>query len=333
MSPRYRRASEHEGAASRWGAAIICAMTAPFFFVVNPAAGSGRADTAWLDVMRAARASGLIFEYETTQGPLTATSFTRQALRAGAETVVAVGGDGTINEVVNGFFLDGALVRPGSSLGLIPLGSSSDIARSLGIPGGAGGLDILIHGRPLPVDVGHADLEDGAGRSFAYYFVNDAAVGVGARIAAGRSPLDRVGGRAAVFLSSLDVLTKPSPWTGTLQIDDGDAQEVCAVTVVAALGPYTGGGMHIAPGAKIDDGLFDVVVIDAMSSAELIANLPRIYAGAHLSHPKVHVHRARTVHIATEDRPPIELDGEVVGVGGATFNVLPGTLPVYLSRP
>jgi diacylglycerol kinase (ATP) len=207
------------------------------------------------------------------------------------------------------------------------------MARSLGIQGGLGGLEPILRGRLLSVDVGQAEVTDQDGRSLLLYFLNNADVGVGARIAERGSSLKRVGGRAAFFLSSVGVLADPQPWSGTLALNGGEAQSVNAVTVVAALGPYTGGGMRIAPAAKVDDGVFDVILIDAMSSAELIANLPRIYAGTHLSHPAVHAWQASEVRIATAERPPIELDGEVVGVGGATLRILPSAISVYVNKP
>ena len=100
-------------------------MTAPYFFVVNPAAGAGAAGRLWPALARRLRDLHLQYEYELTQGPLTATSFVRQALRAGVRTVVGVGGDGTLNEVVNGFFLHEQPIAPDVSLGVIPVGQGS----------------------------------------------------------------------------------------------------------------------------------------------------------------------------------------------------------------
>jgi YegS/Rv2252/BmrU family lipid kinase len=268
-----------------------------------------------------------------SQGPLTATSFVRQALRAGADTVVAVGGDGTVNEAVNGFYLDDQQIRPGASLAIVPAGSSSDLARSLGVPTGRGALDALATGHTVPVDVGRAAFTDADGRPTVRHFLNNADVGIGARIADRGTSWKRMGGRAAFGLASLEVLARPDPWQGTLGLDDATPASVAAVSVVVALGPYTGGGMHVAPGARHDDGWFDVVTIGAMSAPELLANLVRVYLGTHLSHPSVQSARARVVRIATTGRPPIELDGEVVGVGGAEFRILSGDIPIHVGQP
>jgi len=307
-------------------------MTAPFFFVLNPAAGSGSAGRLWPAVTQTLRDRGVQYEYEVTQGALTATSFARQALRAGARTIVAVGGDGTINEVVNGFFLNDEPIVPDASLGIIPAGSSSDVARALGIPPGVAATQLLVDGRTLAVDLGRACFA-GSAELPVRYFLNNADVGIGGRVAAGGARFKRAGGKAAFALSSVAAVLDPRPWRGTLALDDQDPMEVDAVTVVIALGPYTGGGMHIAPGARMEDGLFDVVTIDAMEPRDLLVNLPRIYTGTHLSHPAVHRAQARSVRVVAEGDPLVELDGEIAGAGTVEFRILPGAMPIHVGKP
>jgi diacylglycerol kinase (ATP) len=307
-------------------------MTAPFFFLVNPAAGSGSAGRLWPRLTHTLRGLGIQYEYEATQGPLTGTSFVRQALRAGARTVVAVGDDGTINEVVNGFFLNDEPIVPDATLGLIPAGSSSDVARALGIPTGIAAARLLAEGSTLNVDLGRACFT-GTAELPVRYFLNNADVGIGGRIAANGARFKRAGGKAAFALSSIGAVLDPRPWRGTLAVDDGDARPVDAVTVVIALGPFTGGGMHIAPGAKMVDGLFDVVTIAAMSPQELLVNLPRIYAGTHLSHPAVSRVQARAARVETDGKPLVELDGEIAGAGSVEFRILPGAMRVHVGRP
>jgi diacylglycerol kinase (ATP) len=307
-------------------------MTAPYFFLINPAAGSGAARRLWPELRHALDDLHIQYEYEATQGPLTGTSFVRQALRAGARTVVAVGGDGTINEVVNGFFLNDDPIAPDASLGVIPAGSSSDIARALGIPAGATAAHLLTDGQTLNVDLGKACFS-GSAKLPNRYFLNNADVGIGGRIAANGTRFKRAGGRAAFALSSVGAVLDPRPWSGTLALDDGAPRSVEAVTVVIALGPYTGGGMHIAPGAKMDDGLFDVVTIAAMPPHELLVNLPRIYAGTHLSHPAVTRAQARTVRVEPAGEPIIELDGEIAGAGSVEFRILAGGMRIHVGKP
>lgn len=308
-------------------------MTAPLFVIVNPAAGAGRTSAIWPGVQTELRRLGLAYEYELTQGPLTATSFVRQALRAGAEQVLVVGGDGTVNEAVNGFFLGEGPVRAGASLAIVPAGSSSDLARSLGIPRGLAAFRALDEGKTIEVDVGRACFNDFEGRPTVRYFANNADVGIGGRIAAGGGRFKWAGGGIAFLLSTVQALARPEVWEGTVALDGAEGEPVRAVSVFVALAPYTGGGMRVAPAAKSDDGLFDVVTIQAMSREELLWNLPRIYAGTHLSHPKVRHARASEVRVSTEANAPIELDGEVVGAGSAEFQMVPRGLRVWVPRP
>ena len=307
-------------------------MTAPYFFVVNPAAGAGAAGRLWPALAKRLRDLHLQYEYELTQGPLTATSFVRQALRAGVRTVVGVGGDGTLNEVVNGFFLNEQAIAPDASLGVIPVGSSSDIARALGIPAGLAAADLLRDGRLASIDLGRADFM-GAAEFTIRYFMNNADVGIGGRVAAAGARFKRAGGKAAFALSSVGAVLDPRPWRGTVGIDGEPPREVEAITVVVALGPYTGGGMHIAPGARMEDGLFDVVTIGAMSPQELLLNLPRVYAGTHLSHPAVRRVQAQLVRIETDGEPLVELDGEVCGSGSVEFRILPRGMRIHVPTP
>lgn len=308
-------------------------MTDQLFFIVNPTAGNGRAAEIWREVRAEIKQYGLLYEFDLTQGPLTATGLVRQALRAGSRTIVVVGGDGTINEVVNGFFLGDGLIASDASLAIIPAGGGSDLARSLGVPSGARALGCLLHGRRVQLDVGRASFGDRSGTPAVRYFINNADVGIGARIAAGSQRFKVAGGRIAFFAATLIAVADATPWEGTLEIDGGRREAVCAISVVAALSPYTGGGMHVAPGAKMDDGFFDVVIIGAMDPPQLLLNLPRIYTGTHLSLPQVRHLRARQVRLETEGSPPFQLDGEVAGGGSVEFSLLPRAITVHVGAP
>jgi len=265
-----------------------------------------------------------------THGPGGATDLTRQALERGTEEIIVVGGDGTVNEVVNAFFIDGAPHPARASLAIVPAGSSCDIARNLGISARFAAIDALVRCQSVEVDVGRAVL---AGSDVnEWYFLNNADVGIGAQIARGARRLKRLGGRLAFFAATAGVLMRPSPWDGHVMLDDV-GRSVHALTVVVALGAYTAGGMRLAPGAKMDDGLFDVVTIDAMPAARLLFNLCRTYSGEHLRDPRIRAERARTVHVDTRTLQMIQLDGEEGGPAPATFTVLPRALSVYTPSP
>jgi diacylglycerol kinase family enzyme len=285
-------------------------MTAPLFFIVNPVAAGGRSSAIWRDVQAEARRRDLEYEFELTRAPLTAISFVRQALRAGARTIAVVGGDGTVFEALNGFFLDGQPVAEGAEMLVIPAGRSSDFARNLGIPDGAAALSLMKEGRLASVDIASASFIESSGESSGVpatrFFANGA----------------RVGGPPVPMPAPPDF--GPMGWTGRMKADDGDELVVYAEAITVAVGPYVGGA-HAAPRAKMDDGLLDVVIKDPPSG------LPKdLLPGGPSDEPDA---RARRVGLDMDDAPPIELDGERVGAGSVDITILPGALSVYVRRP
>lgn len=308
-------------------------MTAPIFFIVDSAAGDGPAADLWPQICATMRRASLGYEFELTRGPLTATSFVRQALRAGSEVIVAVGGDGTVSEAANGFFLADGPVAPGASLAVVPSGRRSDFAHGLGIPSGLAALPVLLGGRKIEIDVGRVSFTDDAGNPTARYFLNAGEVGLGARIVVGARRFTRVGSRAAFIASTMSALTDPEPWEATLLLEGGQREEVRALGLLVALGPYTGGGIPAAPDAKMDDGLFDVVVMGTMAAPELLLDAARMCAGAAISHRDVRHVRARDLEVETSSSPPIVLDGEAAGVGPARFRIFPAAINVHVPAP
>ena len=294
--------------------------------IINPVAGAGSSMRVWPVLAARLRELGVPHVHEMTYGPGSATAITRQALQRDIERIVVVGGDGTVNEVVNGFFIDSAPVHANASLAIVPAGSSCDIARNLGLPARYAALDALIDDRTVTVDVGRADFA-GSGID-EWYFLNNADVGFGAAIARGARRFKRLGGRFAFFAATAGVLIRPSPWDGQVMLDNV-RRSVRALTVVVALGAHTAGGMQLAPGARMDDGLFDVVTIDAMSAPRLFFNLCRTYSGAHVRDPRIHMERTRTVHVEPRGLQTIQLDGEERGHAPARFTVLPRSLRVH----
>ncbi len=332
-------------------------MAGSVFVIVNPAAGAGRAARLWPKVAARLGVLGHDYQFEMTRGKRTAEGFVRQALRAGFETFVVVGGDGVVNEVVNGLLVDDHPATPGIRLVIVPAGSSSDIARGLALRPGVEAIEVLRTGQVVALDAGRATVF-GGDKPEVRYFLNSGDVGIGSRISHGALPHKPLGGKIAFFLASIQAIRDPQPWAGRVKLDDGEAVATRAISLVAALGPYTGGGMRIAPGAKWDDGLFDVVTIDAMDTRELLLAFPSIYSGTHVDHPKVHVVQARSVLIEigggeidggergdgamgggevgdpeTGGRLDIQVDGEAAGHGAVEFRILPGVLPVYVPKP
>lgn len=321
------------------------------FLVVNPAARLGAAGRRWPKVAGALKAAGLPFRAAFTEKPGDATRLTVEARRSGARTIVAVGGDGTANEVANGFF-DGDTVRSardvGSSenasalasdarFGFIPTGTGTDLARSLGLPRRDLAATISAfgpQGRLVWMDVGRVSYVDHHGQSVQRVFLNGADLGVGGETAAmARSTASwakNLGGFGAYLVAATLAILRHRSRPLSYALDGGALVSTRADIVFVANGRYIGGGMLIAPGASLDDGLLDVLILRAVPRLELLLRvLPAAYRGAHLKHPSVQHVRARRVRIDGSGLL-LQMDGEQLGSAPAAFEVLPGALPILL---
>lgn len=276
------------------------------FVVVNPAAGGGRTGWLWPGLRDRLHRLGLEFEAAETSGRGAATDLTREAVRVGWPLVVAVGGDGTVNEVING--LTDADGRSLATLGVVLTGRGRDVGRSLGLstdPETA--LRRLVAGEEVLVDLGAVEWEGGPLR----HMVNTAGAGFDAVVA---RRVQSAGGSGTLpyLLGILGALRRHRPVAASIQLDDRPIWAGSMTAAVVANGPYYGGGMQIAPAADPDDGDLDLVIVGDLGRAELLAWLPTLYRGTHLRHARVTTARGRAVRIATDPPVPVHLDGEAV---------------------
>jgi len=290
--------------------------------IVNPAAGRGRALRAvpWIRERLALRTEARL---EITARPGDAEALAADAGRAGHDHVVAIGGDGTVQEVVNGLLLAGS--SSARTLGIVPLGSGNDLARGLGLPAESGSAWKVAIGRGARIiDVAHARNGSGAERWFA------AAGGIGfdAQVAAAMS--GRRGwhaGRAGYLLTTLTELRRFENRRVTIEIDGGTVtRDVLFVAI--ANGMFYGGGMRIAPAAEPDDGHLDVCVVGDLSRLAALRQLPNLYRGSHVRHPAVSTHAGTSISIDGADDIPIHLDGEPFGRLPLTVSIVPAALEV-----
>jgi YegS/Rv2252/BmrU family lipid kinase len=305
--------------------------------IVNPTAGNNRAGRAWAAVSRRLEQVGVEHTACLTQRPGQATELCRAALAEGVETIVAAGGDGTLNEVANGFFVPnepGTLTRPAARLGFLPLGTGSDFARSLGIERRTAVTTLAMDHAAL-VDVGHVAFHDHHGAPAQRFFLNVADLGLGAETAVrvNRAP-KRLGPFATYLIGALRAIVAYRPYTASLRLDDADPIHAPMGLVVVANGRYFGGGMPIVSDAELNDGCLDVVWLAGTSRRRLLFDLlPKLYRGAHLDHPAVRRRRATTLTVESNRRMPLEVDGEAIGQAPATFSILPATLPILTPAP
>ena len=298
--------------------------------IVNPAAANGRAGERWPALGDRLRRAGVDVTPCVTCGPGDGLRCARMAVAHGADLLVVVGGDGTLNEVVNGC-LDAtpAPGQPPPRLALWPVGTGADFARGLGIGDDEAALAALLRGVPRAVDVGRVTFREETGDQAKRAFVNVADLGLGPetsrRIA--RGPIRF--GPGAYSAGALASIAAYRPTRVRLTVDGEPAYHGDAGLVAVANGRYFGGGMRIAPHARLDDGLFDIFLLEHTSRRVLATELlPRVYRGAHPRHPAVHFYRGGAVTIEADTPFPLELDGEVIGATPATLTIAQQALQV-----
>jgi len=308
-------------------------MTSAFVLVVNPHAGAGRVSAVLPAIESALRARGASFRTELTRGHGDATRIVRAALRDGAEGVAVVGGDGTLSEAAHGFFTeDGQPLAPNAFLAPISAGTGGDFRKSVGSANvdrrglGVGqAVDRMLNATPRPIDAGWLEHLDHDGRPARRAFLNIASFGMGGLVdrLVNDSP-KWMGGQAAFMVGSFRALVRYRAAPIRVRIDDGPLRETTVLNMMVANGQYFGGGMHAAPRAVIDDGLFDIVGMEHMSKSAAVLATKKLYDGSLLSHPRVTFARARKVYaepVNARDAVLLDIDGEAPGKLPATFEM------------
>jgi len=306
--------------------------------VVNPNSQGGKLGKRWA-VLADTLQRAFPFDNVHTEGRGHATELVRDALRSGAERIVAIGGDGTVNEVINGFFENGVAIS-NASFALIPFGTGGDFRRSIEMPiEAAEAAAVIAANHTRMIDLGKLELTpmDGAmdGARVVRMFANIASFGVSGVV-------DRLVNESGKKLGRMSFMlaTARATWSYKNQrvqlIFDGDVKnrvEATINTVAVANGKYFGGAMKIAPNAELDDGQFDVVAMGDLGFGDLLKSGTRIYKGTHLSMDKVSERRARVVEAEpVEPSAVVELDvdGEPLGKLPARFEIVPAALRIVV---
>jgi diacylglycerol kinase (ATP) len=300
-------------------------------FVVNPASDGGATRRAFPAIAAEARARGIEVVERLTDAPGHATVLTREAILAGEELIVAVGGDGTVNEVVNGFCDETGTPLPGAAaLAVIERGTGCDFARTFAIPKKtAGAVAVIVEGQRHRIDLGRAAYAT-AGGAQTRLFANIASCGMSAAVARrANETTKRFGGTPSFLYATAATFLGWRNRRFRVRID-GAERELVANNVVAANCRYFGGGMKVAPDARPDDGLFDVALMGDISKLDFALNVHRLYRGTLERHPKVEYVRARRVEVDCDEPLPIEVDGEQPGTMPVVFDVVPGALELIV---
>src|SRR5579884_56309 len=288
--------------------------------ILNPASGRGRGARRRAELEHHLRQSAErrpdtpCWEIVETAGPGHAADLAAEAAANGADLVVAVGGDGTCRDVAAG------LLGTPARLGLIPLGTGNDLARALGLDGSLErAVETLFTGRPKPLDVGRAQ-----GRPFLVAGGCGFDAVVAARVNRGY-PILR--GTAAYIAAVVECLGAFQPAVLRLTLD-GQPLEARAMLCPVANAPSYGGGMRIAPEARLDDGWLDVCIVGDVGRGDFLRTFPRVFRGTHVSHPKVTLLRAKRIVVESDPPLPVNVDGDVMGTTAAEFTLTPHAISV-----
>jgi YegS/Rv2252/BmrU family lipid kinase len=299
--------------------------------IVNPTAGGGRVRRVWPRLLSRLLEVTDSLSVRWTTGPDAATTLTRHALKEGADRIVAVGGDGTLHEVVNGFFEDEARIAPTAVLVVVACGSGSDFRRTLGAPTGVQAVDQLQSDRIAPVDVLRIEYTTGRHR-VSRYAINIASAGLSGTVVrrcSGGRPL--LPARLRYFGAALRALTTDRPVPVRLTLDGTSLALGRARLVVAANGHTFAAGVPIAPTATPKDELLDVVVLRDLPVPTLLRHAHRFYRGTHTALSGVDAYRGRRLTIIpTDTARPVwtEADGEALGRLPMSVEVIPRAIRV-----
>jgi diacylglycerol kinase (ATP) len=297
--------------------------------IVNPESNRGRTRKRWGEIRDGLKSFIREYKFEFTEKPLQATDIAREAIKDGAELVIGVGGDGTINEIANGFYEDRRMINPEATLGVVPSGTGCDLIKSLNIPAGLrGALQVITEAPAVRMDVGKVRFTSNAGDQEERFFLNIADFGLGGEVV--REVTERrLRRKASSYVRCLvTTMVRYRNKRVHIRIDGRPLPDGEYLIGAVANGRIFGKGMKVAPDARLDDGLFDSVLIRGFRFFELCRHGWKLMNGSHVTHPKVSVVRGRTVEAWAEtgEEVLLELDGDQLGRLPATFEVVPRDL-------
>ena len=302
--------------------------------IVNPQAGNGRTEKIWPNIESALEKSIGSFEVLQTTCRGDAKDLSRRILAVDTVRIVAVGGDGHLNEVLNGFIENDLPVNPEARLSFVMTGTGCDFQRSLGISGKwQNAAAKLKDAKVRKIDVGKVTYTAADKTQKIRYFDNIASFGLSGAVdhCLEHSRLrDYLGGSPLFLWATIKtVFTHPNQGI-RFRIDDGPEEEICSRLGLLANGRYFGGAMHAAPEAELDDGLLDLLMLKEISVAKFLWHLPKIYKGTHLKIPEIFFQKVRKFTAESSEQVILDIDGESPGYLSATFEVLPKILNLQI---
>ena len=303
--------------------------------IVNPRAGQGRCQRRWAAQQAALREIAGPMKYCPTEAPGHGSELATRLLREGYDHIISAGGDGTHFEVVNGWFEDGNAINPEARLTVLPMGTGSDLAKVLGIAPGLRGIAALRNFEIIQADVGCLDCADRfGGAQRRYYFLNIAHFGIGGAACRFVNEHSKApGGFLSYLRAIITTLATYRAKPMTISVDGRHHLKGPAMDFAIAKGSYDAGGLHLAPHARLDNGLFDCFHVGPVGFFDALRTLPKLYTGR-LSerHDVVRYLRGTRIEAHSDLVVEVEVDGEFVGFLPATVSLLPGAIRLTRAR-
>ena len=297
--------------------------------VVNPTSSGGKTAHRQAGIVdQITRLLGGKPSILVTTKPLEATESTRSAIERGAELVIVVGGDGTVHEVVNGFIAHGALINPSCQLGIVGSGTAQDVLRSFNLPRHTDEqIEVACGDGKRVVDLGRVTVADPSGNVHEHFFLNECQQGIAAVVVQRFQAHHKwLGGFLGFGLTAVATAARHREQVMSIEIDGKHVATDSFLGVVVSNGGYAGGGMNFAPRAEVDDGLLDVVLIHKQNIPSRLINFPRIYFGSHINLSWISYFRGRHVSVISDEKVPVEADGEFLGHLPCIIDVMPHSL-------
>ena len=306
--------------------------------IVNPNAGIGKAKKDWPQIASLLDKHSFNYHAVFTTGPMDAIDLVGEYAKMGYRKIISVGGDGTMNEIVNGIFKQETVPTTEITLGMVSVGTGNDWGRTFNIPMDYGkAIPVLKNERTMLQDAGtvsyfNNNSNNSDAKKISRYFINMAGLGFDALVAK-KTNADKIRGRGNPMLYLANLLSSLFVYKscGTKVIVDGNEIRDKIFSISIGIGQYNGGGMRQAPDAKPDDGLFDITLIKDISKLSVIASVRRLYNGTIKKHKRVLGLVGKHVVIETEEPILLETDGESLGHSPFEFNIIPKSIRVIVN--
>jgi len=297
--------------------------------IVNPNAGNGKGKKDWNKISDLLKKAGLFFNVEFTERKGHAINLTLDAIASGYRKIITVGGDGTLNEVVNGVYSNKSCTSTDIVLASIPVGTGNDWGRMFGIPlYYEKAIKIISNNNTLLHDIGTITFYNGSEKK-TRYFINIAGLGFES-VVVRKTNIQKDKGRGGKLIYFYNLLTSLLAYNNTkAEINiDGEIIHADVFSLNVGNGRYCGGGMRQTPRAIPTDGLLDVTIINGMGKFEIIRNLRILYNGRILQHPKIDGYKCKNIKVTSETAMYAEADGESLGQTPAEFGIIPEALKI-----